>query len=216
MPGMLFHFVFSNYVYDEVLSKIKDKDKFFLGSIMPDYCINKDKSHYREKESFSGFEVPNLNKAKKDLLDCNDSYLLGIYSHIFLDYYFIKEIISKKYTLNADQGIVLEKNTNKTYDISKFYARPYEGGILYRGYSELNHLFISNNLIKVDYLLSLPNDFIMPNNINFYGLKKANWKEELKWYLSGESKYTGYPFEFKEVANELISLKNLFIYELEF
>lgn len=230
MPGYLFHLAFG----EEVLKKggIKDKEAFKLGNIAPDLAPNKMLSHFKSS-SIGTFIVPNIksfiDSYSTELLE-ND-FMKGYLAHIYLDYYFIKNFVSK-YIVTLDKKmqptsnpnlvkfIKLLKN-NKYIDLEEKPAEPIEVDsffrerILHREYSSLN------NYLRNDYILSLPQAINIPNYISELPPEAviANYpelnKELTEILLSSDKTSSIFSYEdYKEFAKNLANkftncLKNL-------
>ena len=81
MPGFLYHFACSEYILKNRLDlqDSANREAFLLGSLIPDLARDKEQSHFRQLHA-SGWEVPDLNQAKRLLFSRLSPLLLGAYS----------------------------------------------------------------------------------------------------------------------------------------
>lgn len=190
MPGILYHLTFAEEVYRHIEGKV-DKKEFFAGNLIPDIALNKKKTHYRVPSTLKCFEVPNLEEVKKDLLNEIDSIKVGMYCHLYLDYYFIEKFLIPEFEWDEKNMKVRSLNTENEWRIEDFFAQPSKGGILYKGYSEINQLLIKNKNVKQETINMIPE--ILPNTgMETFDIRRdKKWKEELESYLKEDVVYTG-------------------------
>lgn len=84
MPSIAAHLACADLVYKEIKSKISDKDKFYMGCILPD-IINLEDSHLKVKGKY--YLVPDIEKYKKES-NVDDDIKIGYLCHLLLDKYF--------------------------------------------------------------------------------------------------------------------------------
>lgn len=216
MPGMIFHLVFAEEVYRRTKIKLNKVD-FFSGNIIPDLVTaeNKRYTHYRTNSQTEGFMVPDLAKVRKKFFDKNSSIKLGIYTHLYLDHYFIEEFLTKEFIFDKKNGKAINPRTNTTWDLKQFFAKSTESGILYEGYTQINSLLFKDGYIKKETLEILPDNLPLTGIPAFDKRYEMTWREELNIYLSENIPYTGKIFEYKRILSAIYGIANGLITELE-
>ena len=128
-----------------------------------------------------------MKEVNLTMFNINDSLKLGIYCHLFLDYYFIEKFLISQFEWDIENSTVKNLRNNKIWTMDEFFS---DNG-LYGSYNEINKLMIENCDVDLEYIKSLPN--ILPKtDISFYDERYTeDWKEELKDYLTIDKKYTG-------------------------
>lgn len=189
MPGMLYHLSFAQQVYSK-LSPILPLDKinFMAGNLIPDLAeADKQKTHYRKKASNGILWVPDLEQVRKELYFPNDSIKFGMYSHLYLDYYFFEKFLIPSFLWDKENGKVIHSKNKKEWNLKDFFSR----AGLYRGYGEINYLMIENHHVSLESVKEIPK--ILPNTgIPLFDKRvEKTWKEELEDYLSKKIEYTG-------------------------
>lgn len=211
MPGYLYHLSFAEEVYKKLPQTIKlDKLDFMAGNLIPDLATNKKDSHYRKDATLHGFFVPELTDVKKDLYNPNNSILLGMYSHLYLDYYFIESFLIPEFLWDAEKMLVTNPRNNKQWDIKTFFSN--DG--MYGAYTSINHLLINDNKVSKQLLDSLPE--ILPNTglLLFDTRRDTTWKKELTKYLNENKEYTGDIFDYNRLWNHIEKIADQFISEI--
>lgn len=210
MPGFLYHFACSEYILKNRLDlqDSANREAFLLGSLIPDLARDKEQSHFRQLHA-SGWEVPDLNQAKRLLFSRLSPLLLGCYCHIFLDHYFITTHLSKRYIL-VFNGRVIDFYHDRIYESNVFLSS--KG--LYGAYSAGNALLVKDNL--------LPDNFLdLPEKVPFTGVpvfddrNKRNWRQEVKHYLSSPKQGNFDTFTPKELEEITLKGAELFLNEIE-
>lgn len=216
MPGMIFHLVFAEEIYRRTKIKLNKVD-FFSGNIIPDLVTaeNKKYTHYRIKSYVDGHMFPDLAKARNELLDKSNSIKLGIFSHLYLDYYFIEEFLYNEFIFDTKNGKAINPRTNTTWDLKQFFAKSTEGGILYEGYTQINNLLFKDGYIKKETLDMLPDNLPLTGIPAFDKRYEMTWREELSIYLSENIPYTGKIFEYERIISTIYGIANGLITELE-
>ena len=214
MPGIIIHLAFAKEILKNSSQKIELNSKDFLsGNLIPDLATNKKLSHYRMNASKRGFLVPNLYEAKKGLLNKKSSLKLGIYSHLYLDYYFIENYLLKEFIFDRENMLVINPKNKKTWTTTSFFSKPQDGGILYKGYNEINQLIINDRIVNISDINSLPNH--LPNSgISIFDIRQDKcWKDELSFYLDKNINYTGDILEYNRLMNIIINFAKKFVKE---
>ncbi len=193
MPGILYHLSFAEEVYRD-LSKVctLDKVSFMAGNLIPDLATDKKKSHYRKPASLVGFVVPELENVKKELFAMEDSIKLGMYCHLYLDYYFIEKFLIPEFTWDTEKMQVINPRNKKSWDSKTFFSQ--DG--MYGSYTEINQLLLKDKRVSPDTVKELPE--ILPNTgIPVYDVRREKtWKAELEGYLAEKKEYTGDIFDY--------------------
>ena len=120
-----------------------------------------------------------------------------MYSHLYLDYYFIESFLIPEFIWDFKNKKVVNPRNNKEWDEKTFFSK---SGI-YDAYTEINHLIIKNALVSKDALDSIP-EILPSTQIEFFDTRREKtWKEELNEYLIQEKKYTGDIFNYNRLIN---------------
>lgn len=128
-----------HYLFGEIFSKqmkLKDKNRFLLGSVMPDAysdVCDRDSTHYKIKtEDHIYFD---FNKFREQYLEliCNDDLYLGYYMHLVEDAFYRQFIYNGEFRmpcskeevmlLNNDYHILNSYIVNK-YNIQNVFEKP--------------------------------------------------------------------------------------------
>ncbi len=137
MPGYVIHMAVASRVLEEKGETHSSfKDAFLLGNIIPDAMERNEKkeSHFWDDETYKNLNrIPNLrNFLMKYGNELDDPFVLGYYTHLLLDYYFVKDYWNDNFTLlgydkkpeneyNKVEYIKLKKD-NQLYDRSEFLS----------------------------------------------------------------------------------------------
>lgn len=186
MPGTLLHLAFAQDVYQQCSFPINKLD-FMCGNLIPDETNDKHFSHYRIPYGITGFFVPVLERAQKELLFKDDSQKLGMYCHLYLDYHFITNFLLKEFVWDYDKMAVTNPRNNRVWTLNEFFSK----NGFYFAYSEMNHLLIENKTINMSMVNSIPTILPMTGMPIFDDRRSLNWKDELYGYLSEDVPYTG-------------------------
>jgi len=215
MPGTLLHLAFAEEVYQETFSKHElwfiNKFPFMCGNLIPDEAADKHLSHYRTPYKTSGFFVPALEVAQKDLIAHKNSLSLGMYCHLYLDYHFITNFIIPEFIWNYEKMQVTNPNNNKTWKTNDFLSKTG----FYSAYSELNQLLIEDGKIDMSTIDKLPANLPKTKIPVFDTRRLKTWKEELTEFLSQEIEYTGDIFDYDKVIIFLEKTAKQFVEELK-
>lgn len=193
MPGILYHLSFAEEVYRN-LSKVctLDKVSFMAGNLIPDLATDKKKSHYRKSASLAGFFVPELTLVKKELFSIENPLKLGMYCHLYLDYYFIEKFLIPEFNWDTVEMKVINPRNKKCWDSKTFFS---QSG-MYGAYTEINQLLLKDKHVSPDTIKELPE--VLPNTgIPVFDMRREKtWKNELEGYLSEKKEYTGDIFDY--------------------
>ena len=196
MPGILYHLSFAEMVYRKLATVISfSKNLFMAGNLIPDLSVDKWHSHYRKEASFEGFFVPEMEIAKKELLDVSDSIKFGMYCHLYLDYHFIEDFLIPEFIWDVQNMLVTNPKNNKQWDTKTFFS----ASGMYGAYTEMSNLMIRNGHISMKVIERIPE--ILPNTGMpvFDNRREKTWKEELNDYLAQEKDYTGEIFDHNQL-----------------
>lgn len=193
MPGILYHLSFAEEVYRN-LSKVctLDKVSFMAGNLIPDLATDKKKSHYRKSASLAGFFVPELTLVKKELFSIENPLKLGMYCHLYLDYYFIEKFLIPEFNWDTVEMKVINPRNKKCWNSKTFFS---QSG-MYGAYTEINQLLLKDKHVSPDTIKELPE--VLPNTgIPVFDMRREKtWKNELEGYLSEKKEYTGDIFDY--------------------
>lgn len=129
MPSIAAHLACANLVYKEIKSKISDKDKFYMGCILPD-IINLEESHLKVKGKY--YLVPDIEKYKKES-NVDDDIKIGYLCHLLLDKYFLDEYVIKNI---------------RNYDKINLFS----SNMIYNDYASLNAVIVNDFNIDLNYI----------------------------------------------------------------
>ena len=197
MPGILSHALFGDMVYRKLAQVFLSKIDFLAGNLIPDLSTNKDLSHYYELTGIDGLFIPNLELAKRDLLYSTNSLKLGLFCHIYLDYYFIKDILIPKFIWDTEKNVVTNRINNKTWVIQDFFS---QAG-LYGFYTKSNQLILKKQLISLISIAAIPKHLPLSGMSNFDSRREQTWLDELNGYLSQNINYSGEIFKIEFLWN---------------
>ena len=212
MPGILYHLSFASKVYRELENVINlDKITFYSGNLIPDLAVDKLKSHYRQEASLEGFYVPDLKQVKKELLDINDDLKLGMYAHLYLDYYFIEKFLIPEFVWDKENMQVINPRNNMSWDVKTFFSQ--KG--MYGAYTEINQLIISNSHFSLDEVNQIPELLPLTSIEVFDDRRDKTWKKELDEYIKQKKEYTGQIFDYNRLIKSIESIANNFVKEVK-
>ena len=211
MPGILYHLSFAEEVYRKLDTLFQlDKVDFMSGNLIPDLATDKEKSHYRKKASVDGFFVPKMELVKRDLFKPKDSIKLGMYCHLYLDYYFIEEFFIPVFIWQPDNDTVINPRNNKQWDMETFFS---DAG-MYGAYTEINQLMLKNGNVSLITINEIPE--ILPNTglLTFDTRRDKTWKAELNEYLVQKKDYTGDVFNYDRLWSCIQNIATQFVQEI--
>ena len=213
MPGILYHVSFAEVVYRMIKVKL-DKIDFFSGNLVPDLALDKKTSHFRIPASVEGFVIPDLKRAKKELLDVKSAMNIGIYCHLYLDYYFIEDFLIPSFIWDEANMMVINPQNQKSWTVEKFFAKPNKGGILCKGYTQINKELIRNGYVSMDTISMIPEELPLSGISTFDIRREKSWKKELDGYLEEEATYTGDILDYQKLCNFIDKTASKFVAEL--
>ncbi|MBR3180879.1 zinc dependent phospholipase C family protein [Candidatus Saccharibacteria bacterium] len=202
MPGFICHLACANTVWKE--RKDLDYTKFVLGNITPDLAKDKQKSHFRVPNG-NGWYIPNILEVEKTLLK-PDSSFLGMYCHLFLDYFFISNYLSRRYRFHPESNIVENLETGEIWDGNVFLSP--KG--LYGSYSDTNQALLDDGFLP-DEVFKLPDSIPKTNLSIFDDRNDSNWLEDTKKYLLPPKEDCIKVFSLEEYEDLITRGANLFL-----
>lgn len=230
MPGILYHSAFAWSVYQKCKNVISiDKMKFLEGNLIPDLSLeSKEKTHFQVKSSVDGFYVPDLKQVQvklfpqtinvvlKDNFNSEQSNLyysliLGMYCHLYLDYFFITGYLIPEFIWEEEKDIVINPRNNKVWTVNDFFSS--KG--MYGSYTEINQLMLRDNHIPLEIIEEIPE--ILPNTgITIYdNRREKTWKKELQEYMDEKKEYTGDVLDYDRLWNCIENIAIQFVNELK-
>lgn len=230
MPGYLHHLACANEVAKQLkgvplsnYGDIKlDTEKFVLASLIPDLAKDKQGAHYQSDEHVrNGWRYPNLAKMEK--LD-DASVYLGIWCHLYLDYWFVMDFLSKKFEIRKKFGFKMvydQWDSGRRWRLKDFLSPM---GI-YASYSASNRRLIAEGL--------LPEWLIQPIGGGEYGVAhrqpprtglrlydehgKHEWFDEVEYYLSESRPTNDNPIiSYDDLRAAILVAANMFVGFLRF
>ncbi len=214
MPGIIYHLAFAEEVYRHLKNKV-NKVEFFSGNLIPDLVVpeNKKASHYRVPASVNGFVVPDMKAVRKDLYDANHSIKLGMFCHLYLDYHFFESYLIPEFIWDANTMQVINPRNGLSWPAERFFAKASDGGILYAGYTQINHLMLFDGHISQETLNLIPDHLPLTGLPVFDKRREKTWREELNGYLSENLSYTGEILDYERLWSAISSFADKFINE---
>jgi len=211
MPGTLLHLTFAQEVYQQAFSIHKlwwiSKFNFMCGNLIPDEATNKHFSHYHVPYGITGFFVPALEKAQKEIFRHKSPLTLGMYCHLYLDHQFITNFLIPEFIWDYDKMQVTNPRNNKTWSFNDFFSK----NGFYSAYSELNYLLIENGNVDMNMVDKLPSILPRTGFPTFDTRRTKTWREELDEHLSEEVEYTGDILDYDRVMSFLNKTSKQFI-----
>ena len=208
MPGTLLHLGFAEEVYHHLPNQ-EHHLEFLSGNLIPDETADKRQSHYRTSYGITGFFVPDLEKAEKDLLVENNYLKLGMFCHLYLDYHFITDFLVPEFVWDYDYMKICNPRNDKTWTFNEFFSK--RG--FYSAYSELNYLLIDNGIVDMDIVNMIPSTLPKTGIHKFDVRREKSWKRELGDFLAEDTKYTGEILDYQRVVNFLGQAAKQFVTE---
>ena len=207
MPSTLLHLTFSQLVYPSLNVDWQD---FMSGNLIPDETSDKKSSHYRIQMSNSHLFAPDLKAIKKDLLLKNDSLKLGMYCHLYLDYYFIKEFLISEFTWDLTSKLIKNPRTGKIYTYQEFTSK--DG--FYSAYNEINYKLLADKHFDMNIVNQIP--ILLPQTglAIFDNRRIKTWREELDEHLAQKIYATDNFFDYDKLMNFIKKTAEKFIEEV--
>lgn len=214
MPGIIYHLAFAEEV-SRHMKKVVDKRDFYSGNLIPDLVVpaNKKSSHYTVSGSVSGFGVPDMEVVKKELYDVHNPIKLGMYCHLYLDFHFINNFLIPEFIWDTEGNKVINPRNGLEWTIDEFWAPALEGGIMYKGYTQINGLMLKNGHISQETLDILPDNLPLTGMAIFDNRREMTWREELNIYLNEYEPYTGEILNYDRLSNTISSIAEKFVAE---
>ena len=210
MPGILYHLSFAEEVFRKLNIRHCNKADFMSGNLIPDFAVDKQKSHYRIKASVEGFYIPDLTEAKKELFTFDDVIKLGMYCHLYLDYHFIETFLIPEFIWDSENMKVINPRNNKQWDVKTFFS--HDG--MYGSYTEINQLLLRDGHVSISSVDKIP--AVLPNTgLSIFDTRiEKLWKDELDSYLKQKKEYTGEIFDYNRLWNCIERIAMQFVNEV--
>lgn len=211
MPGILYHLSFSKEVYRQLNSVCPINEiNFMAGNLIPDLATDKQKSHYRKPASVNGFFVPEMSLVKQDLYVPTDPIKLGMYCHLYLDYYFIEEFLLPEFIWDTKSMKVINPRNNKEWSLDTFFS--HSG--MYGSYTEINGLMLQDGHISLEKVNQIP-EILPSTGIAVFDQRiPTTWKAELAEYLAQKKEYTGEIFDYHRLWSSIEKIATRFTKEV--
>lgn len=184
MPNTISHLAFAEETYRRLSPIITlDRVNFLSGNLIPDLSVDKGQSHYRKSSSIYGLLVPDLSKASNDLFKIEDPIKLGMYAHLYLDYYFIEHFLIPRFIWDVPNMEVINPKNNYHWNVYDFFSP--KG--LYGAYTQVSLSFLQFGYVSFGTIKEIP-EFLPKTGISFFDNRnKMSWKIELKYHLNMQS-----------------------------
>jgi len=210
MPSILYHLAFAELIARKLESTMEfDKAKFMAGNLIPDLATNKQMSHYRKKASVDGILVPELKEARRELFVPKDSVKFGIYSHLYLDYYFIEGYLLSEFIWDTKRMRVINPRSKKQWPIRGFFSN--YG--MYGAYAEMNHLLVKDGRVPIEIVRQIPKDLPTTGLSVFDTRRNKSWKAEFEYFLRQKKEYTGDVFDYDRLWSYIEKIATQFVDE---
>ncbi len=209
MPSILYHLSFAEKVYRKLGAVTRlDEVNFMSGNLIPDYATDKIQSHYRKQTPVDVFSLPRMELVKKELCIIDNPIKLGMYGHLYLDYYFIKEFLMSEFLWDAE-GATNPRN-NKKWNIQTFFS----ASGLYGAYTEINQLMLRDGHVSLSTLNEIPE--ILPDTGMAVFDKRLDrtWKAELEEYMMQKKEYTGEILDYGRLCRCIERIATRFVQEI--
>lgn len=216
MPSYLYHIYFADQVYRKLSAILPlDKIQFMSGNLIPDlttdFKAEKKYSHYRKDASVEGFFVPDMVQVKKDLFEPQNPIILGMYSHLYLDYHFIEEFLIPEFVWDYENMKVINPRNKKSWDAKTFFS--HQG--MYGSYTEINHLLLKNGQVSHELLNEIPTELPETGIAVFDDRREKTWRDELTGYLAQKKDYTGDIFDYERLCAFIEKCADQFVEEFK-
>lgn len=148
--------------------------------------------------------------AFSDLFVPEDSVKLGMFCHLYLDYYFIEEILISEFIWDVETMRVINQRNNKEWDVKTFFS--HSG--MYGAYTEINQLMVRDAHVSISTVEEIP--AILPNTglTVFDARREKTWRAELEEYLAQEKEYTGEIFDYNRLWSCVERIATQFVEEI--
>ena len=110
--------------------------------------------------------------------------------------------------------MVINPQNQKSWAVEKFFAKPNKGGILYKGYTQINKELIRNRYVSMDTISMIPEELPLSGISTFDIRREKSWKKELDEYLEEEATYTGDILDYQKLCNFIDKTASKFVAEL--
>ncbi len=210
MPGILYHLSFAEEVYRKLGTVMQfDKIDFMSGNLIPDLATDKKRAHYRKKASMDGFFVPEIESVKRDLFIPKDPIDFGIYSHLYLDYYFIEGFLIPEFIWDAEEMKVINPRNNICWGVKTFFSN----SGMYGAYTEINQLLLRDGRVSLDTVKEIP-EILPSTGIDVFDTRRnKTWKTELEEYMAQKKHYTGEIFDYDRLWSYIERIATQFVQE---
>ena len=183
---------------------------FLAGNLIPDLSTDKKRSHFRVDASMEGFVVPNLKAVRNIFFRLKNPLLFGCYTHLWLDYHFIEDMLIPSFEWDVDNQEVRNPRNGMTWSQQVFFSQ--QG--LYGAYTELNTILIENGLICLPTLHRLP-EYLPETGIPVFDRRRhKTWRAELDSYLAENRSYTGDILAYDEFVQKLQYFADAFVQDV--
>lgn len=209
MPGTLFHFIFADMVRDRLKQEklITDDIEFYCGNLIPDMAIPKGRAHYEKMTEIEGVYSPNIETVKEIYLTA-DNVSMGIYTHLFLDNFFIERGLLRWLKFYPEDNLVCKRsNPGKLYTYEEVFSKR---GI-YGDYTKMNPLILDCGLVTISTIESIPEILPLTGIEEMDRRKEKTWKQELYGFFIEEVDNYGI-LEYEKILNLLEAAKREFFF----
>ena len=209
MPNTISHLAFAEETYRRLSPIITlDRVNFLSGNLIPDLSVDKGQSHYRKSSSIYGLLVPDLSKASNDLFKVEDSIKLGMYAHLYLDYYFIEHFLIHRFIWDVPNMEVINPKTNHHWSVYDFFSQ--KG--LYGAYTQVSQSMLNSGYVSFDTIKEIP-EFLPETGIVFFDNRNnMTWKNELEYHLGIQpTNYSGEILDYRILWSFIEKMADKFV-----
>lgn len=212
MPGTLFHFIFADKVRNKLKQQklITDDIEFYCGNLIPDMAILKGKAHCEKMTEIEGVYSPDIEIVKKMYL-LADNVSMGIYTHLFLDNFFIEQGLLKWLNFFPEKNLICKRSNP---EIFYTYEQVFGKRGIYGDYTNMNSLILDSGLVKISTIEAIPELLPMTGIKEVDWRKEKTWKQELYGFFKEEVDSYGI-LEYEKILNLLEAAKKDFYFTIE-
>ncbi len=184
MAQRIIHYLFGDVFSKQI--KLKDKNRFLIGSVMPDAYKNgcdRDKTHYKIKTENEIYFDFNMFREQYLKLILQDDLYLGYYMHLVEDAFYRQFIYNKRIIPNSQEEVAIlhkDYHTINLYLVNKYHLEN-----VFNYHVDLKCEPISNIAdFKInEYIEEMSYDFIEQGTGKTYIFKENMADEFLNKYL---------------------------------
>ncbi len=211
MAGLLLHLSAARKVAKVLENKFEEKETldFYAGNIIPDEvrgCV-KNEGHYRKQYLDCPLLLVDVQEAKQAYLENPSPLTLGIYLHLYVDHYFLVDLLFKKVSWK-DNSIYHPKEE------LLWSAKDFAKGYIQDVYAHTNMYMFDNEKDILDLFNIIPKKLPSTGYEMYDDRKEYCWQETFDSDIKAELKETNFDIlEPEETYNTIGYIADKFINE---